>query len=315
MQRTAFLVVVLITLALIAFFGVVVWQPEVFAKLLGQEAGHVGEHFREQHHRVHDLTFSFLLGTALVGMLAQVRAPSRNVAGQLMSLMPFVGLLLVLLMTNLAVLSIPWAVVGSFTLLAATLHPAGRELFASVRAPRVDRSMLALVAIATVPLLTLTAVNIGLQRTAADDHAALGHYGYMAALGLTIIGVGVLASLRSEGWRVVLWTAGGLAAFTGLASLMFPDAASRLEPVWALAAIAWGVAFVAAGERARGTQAAEYGAALTRAATAPGDASGARPTSPVWAMASGIIVIVLVLLFVLMHLTGGGPQLHAPLSS
>ncbi len=307
MQRTAFSLVVLVTLGLLGFFGAVVLQPELFAGLLGREtAGHVSHHFREHHHRVHDLTFSFLLGTALVGMLAQLRAPSKNVASQLMALIPFVGLMLGFVLTNTAVLSVPWVAVGASTLLATILHPTGRDL--SFRASRVNRVMLALVTIAAVPLLAFASTNIGLERTVTDDHAALGHYGFMAAFSFTVIGVGLLASLRLDGWRLTAWVAGLLPALLGLASVVFPDVASSLGLVWALAAIAWGVVFVAAAELTPGAHMTDRPAGPT---PAWGPTVDRPPSTRRWVMASGIIVIVLVLLFVIMHLSGGGLR-HTP---
>jgi hypothetical protein len=68
--------------------------------------------------------------------------------------------------------------------------------------------MLALVIVAAVPLLAFAATSIGLQRTVGDDHAAMGHYGYMAAFSFTVIGVGLLASLRPVGWWLAAWVAG-----------------------------------------------------------------------------------------------------------
>jgi hypothetical protein len=298
---------VLVTLALGAFFGLVVWQPELFAAVLGREdAGHISQHFRQEHHRVHDLTFSFLLGTAVVGMLAQLRAPAKNLASQLMALAPFVGLVLASVLTNLAVLSVPWVVVGSFTLLSATLHPTGRDLYGSLRLARTNRLMLGLVAIGAVPLLAFAFTNLGLQRTAADDHAALGHYGFLAAFGFTVVGVGLLASLQPEGWRLTAWVAGLLPAVLGIASIVFPGAASSLGIGWAVVAIGWGATFVVAAELTRNALTSSRSPSVTEAITAP--TAGTVTPSPgtsVWAIASGSIIIVLVLLFVAMHLSGG----------
>lgn len=50
---------------------------------------------------------------------------------------------------------------------------------------------LALVVIAAVPLLAFGATNIRLQATVLDDHAATGHYGFMAAFSFTSIAVGL----------------------------------------------------------------------------------------------------------------------------
>lgn len=65
----------------------------------------------------------------------------------------------------------------------------------------------------------------------------------MAALAYTIIGVGLLASLRPVGWRFPALVAALLAAVLGGTSLIYPDAASSLDTGWALAAIGWATAF------------------------------------------------------------------------
>jgi hypothetical protein len=216
-------------------------------------------HFQQPGHRVHDLTFGFLFLPAVAGILAQLRRPARNVAGMLMALIPSVGLLLTLLLTlvlenNARVLQPPWVTVGAAALIAMSLHPAGRDFFRSFRVSRVNPLMLGLVVVAAVPLLMLASASIGLQGTVPDDHAAAGHYGFMAAFGFTVIGVGALASLRADGWRLTAWVAGLLPALLGLTSLLYPDAASSLDPVWAAAAIAWGAAFVAAAELTKSTE-------------------------------------------------------------
>ncbi len=248
-RRRAFSLVVLVTLGLFVFIGVVLLQPDLISGLLGQEmARHISQHFRDPHHRVHDFTFSFLVGTAGVGMLAQLRTPSENVVGQLMALIPWVGLVLTIALTNTPVRFEPFPILSALTLIAAILHPTGRDLFSSFSVSRVNRVMLALVIIAAVPLLAFASTNIGLQRAVTSDHAALGHYGFMAAFSFTVIGVGLLASLRPDGWWLSAWVAGLLPALLGLASVVFPDVDSSLGLVWALAAIAWGVVFVAAAE-------------------------------------------------------------------
>ncbi|HEV8534318.1 MAG TPA: hypothetical protein VGR87_01155 [Candidatus Limnocylindria bacterium] len=252
-RRWVFSILVLLTLVLTAFFGGVVLRPDFFLSLVGaQTEGHISEHFRQPHHRIHDLTFALLLGTAVVGMLVQLRAPSKNVAGQLMALIPFAGLALAAAVTNLWVLSVPWVAVSVPTVLAMMFHPTGRHLFRSFSVARFDRVMLALVAVAAAPMLAFAWTNIGLQRAGPTDHALLGHYGYMAALSFTVLGVGLLSSARPDGWRLTAWVAGLLPASLGLASLVFPDVDGRLSLGWALAAVLWGFAFIAAAEFGRG---------------------------------------------------------------
>jgi len=212
-------------------------------------------HFQEPGHRIHDLTFGFLFIPAIVGILAQFRRPAQNVAGMLMALTPTAALLLTLLLTtiltnNTRVLQPPWVTVGATALIAVGLHPAGREFFHSFRVSGANRVMVALVVVAAAPLLVFAATNIGFQGSVADDHAAAGHYGFMAALSFTVIGVGLLASLRPDGWRLTAWVAGLLPILLGFVSLIYP-VTSSLSPPWALAAIAWGAGFVVTAERIR----------------------------------------------------------------
>ena len=247
-QRSVFLVVVLLALALTLFFGVIVAQPVLIGGLAGDPSGgHIGQHFREPHHRIHDLAFGLLLGTTGVGMVFQLRSPARNVAAQLMAAVPILALVLATLATDRRVLSIPWVAVGAPTIVATLLHPG---LFRSGGA-RLSRPMIALVAVAAVPLLALALSNIGLQRSAPGDHAALGHYGYLAAFALAILGVGLVSSLRLAGWWLTAWVAGLLGVALGVASLGFPDVEGALGTVWAVAAMAWGAGFIAVAESVR----------------------------------------------------------------
>jgi peptidoglycan/LPS O-acetylase OafA/YrhL len=208
-------------------------------------------HFTEPPHRIHDLTFGFLFLPGVVGILVQLWRPSKNVAGMLMALVPWVALLLAGIFASdvlRVMLFNPSYMVAAVTVVVALLHPSGQRFFRSFSRSRVDAVMLGLVVVAAVPLLVYAARNIGFQATVADDHAALGHYGFMAALSFTIIGVGLLASLRPDGWRITAWIAGLLPVLLGVSSILFP-VVSRLSMPWALAAVAWGVAFVAAAER------------------------------------------------------------------
>ena len=252
-----FALAVLLTLAAAAFNGLMVSLMMLELDLPG--AFGQMTHFQEPQHRVHDLTFGFLFVPAVVGILAQLRRPSKNVANQLMALIPSVGLLLTLLLTlvlanNTRVLQPPWVTVGAAALIAMSLHPAGRDFFRSFSFSRVNPVMLALVIIAAVPLVVYASTNIGLQGTVADDHAAAGHYGFMAAFSFTVTGVGLLASLRPDGWRLTAWVTGLLPGLFGLTSLIYPDTSSSLGTVWAIAAMAWGVVFIAAAEFSKGSR-------------------------------------------------------------
>lgn len=205
-------------------------------------------HFGLREHRIHDLSFGFLFTTAFVGVATQLRRPSTNVAGMVMALLPWGALSLAAVLSGdveRVLVRNPSTVVMPLMVVTALLHPAGRGFFRSFRGSRVSWALVALVVVATPPLLAFASSNIGLQATVTDDHAEMGHYGFMAALSFTVVGLGVLASLRPDGWRVTAWVTGLLPALLGLASLTDP-VSSSLDSTWAVAAMAWGVGFVAA---------------------------------------------------------------------
>jgi hypothetical protein len=312
-----FALAVLITLAQAGLNALMVLLMSLAPELLPAPLSQM-QHFTLLEHRIHDLTFGFLFVPAALGLLAQLGRPARNVAGMAMALIPWAGLLLAALLSEAfapVILFNPSRVVAALTLIAALLHPAGRHFFRSFRVSRVDWTSLALVAVAAVPLLAFASINIGLQRTLPGPHAAMGHYGFMAAFAFTVIGVGLVASLRPAGWRLSAWVAGLLPVLLGVASLLYPLVDSSLGLGWALAAIAWGVGFVARSElAAKAVTAAPAGSPQGSEggpddSTRPSAASAPSAKTPLWVNVSGLIAIALVLLF--FRGFAGGPD-HAP---
>lgn len=246
-----FAIFVLISLAYVGLIGLMVALMALRLNTLLPGPFAQMTHFTEPPHRVHDLTFGFLFAPAVIGILTQLRRPAKNIAGMVMALIPWIALLLVALVSGSfgpVILFNPSRLAIMVTLFTALLHPTGRAFFRSFSWPRINWNLLALVGVAAVPLLAFAATNIELQATISDEHAGMGHYGFMAAFALTVMGSGVLASLRPEGWRVAGWVAGSLPVLLGITSIVYPNVASRLDVIWAVAAIAWGVMFIAASE-------------------------------------------------------------------
>jgi plastocyanin len=301
-----FALYVLVTLALAGVFGLMVLLMQVQPGFMGMA------HFTDPSHRTHELTYSFLVGVAVVGLLAQLRRPSKNVAGMAMALTPSVGLLLAAVLSADAgvILSTERMLIAVGTVMAALLHPTGRHFYRTFGVSRLNWVMLVLLLIAAVPLLAFAFMNIGLQATVVDDHARAAHYGFMAAFGFTIIVLGLLASARPDGWWLPAWVAGGLPLLLGLTSLVDPGNSSSLDLVWAVAAIAWGLLFVAAAEV---TQNAASPTLLGSRRAKRQDDTGATPRTARWANVAGIIALVpIVLFFTLPVLAGGLPGGHAP---
>lgn len=277
-------------------------------------------HFTELHHRIHDLTFAFLFLPPIAGVLAQLRRPARNVAAMWMALVPSTALVLTLLLTlaigsNVRALQPPWLTVAAGVLMATALHPAGGNLLRAFRAPRVSWPLLALTVAAAVPLALLAAANVGLQSSAGDEHAAAGHYGFMAAFAFTVVAIGMLAALRPVGWRLPAWIAGLMSVLLGGASLIYPDASSSLAPLWALAAIGWGAGYLVSAEVVRARQ----DPTVLVSPSEPVDQSDATATAgaparvesrrPGWVTATVVIVGILILVLVGVALIAGG---HGP---
>lgn len=210
------------------------------------------DHFGEVSHRTHDVAYLLLFSTMVVGVVAQLRRPERNVAAMAMAIVPAATLLLAAVLADqmdrvfrFHPLRYPAAV----AVVAALLHPTGRAFFRTFRLSRTSGPMLALVGAAAAPLVGFVSSNITLQRTVVDEHRFIGHYGFMAALSCTIIGLGLLASLRPAGWRLTACVAGLLTTVLGGTSILYPDSVSSLDTAWAVAAIAWGAAFIAVAAR------------------------------------------------------------------
>lgn len=257
------------TIVVVLFLGVLtalLWKPLAMIVVLWFEGALGLFDHNIPPHRIHDFAFSLLFWTAAVGMLAQLRRPRENVAGQLMALIPWAGLVLAFALTNFW-RPIPFvAIFGGLTLLATLLHPAGRDLLTPFTDPRVNRVLLALVVIAAVPLIAFAGTSVGIQTGAIEqahdhdhseggaseevheEHVEAGHFAIMAAFSFVLIGVGLLASLQPVGWWLPAWFAGFMAVVFGVASIAFQDIASSGGLLWGGAAILWGVGFVAAAE-------------------------------------------------------------------
>jgi hypothetical protein len=302
-----FSLAVLITLGLAGLIGLMTLLMLLLGSFLGMA------HFTEPHHRIHDLTYGLLFSTAVVGLLVQL-TPWRSAASMLVALTPWVGLLLgAILSTDPGVIvSAERILVAAGTVIAVLLYPRRRDLLGSFSVLRVNWVMLGLVIAAAVPMLAFAATNIGRQGSFPNEHAGMGHYGFLAAFGFTVIAVGLLTSLRPEGWRVSAWVAGILPALLGLASVVYPDVDSSLDPGWALAAIGWGVVFVATAALTPEPERSTRSSAVVPAARGGGrdERQMAEPPSssedglPRWVKVSGIVVIAMAVLLLVLMLTG-----------
>lgn len=197
-------------------------------------------------HQLHEMNNAALSLLILIGVALQLRHPERKVAGLLMVIMVIAtGFVLNIVIGVSPLAELPFLL---FPLAAAALHPRRAEM---LRLGRIgQRELLALVAVAAVPLVVYAYRHVNLQvaAPAADTHAQFRHYSSMAGYSLGIVFIGLLASLDINGWRIPAWGAGFLAIFLGLTSVVFPHQTSSAGSLWGALAIVWGLAFIAVAE-------------------------------------------------------------------
>ena len=115
--------------------------------------------------------------------------------------------------------------------------------------------LLGLGAVAALPCLVYATRMISAQRRGLPPLDAksngMHHWTVMAALGLAVVGLAVLASLGTNGWRIPAWSAALAAIVWGLSSVRAPTTAGAEDRGWAIAAIAWALAVLAATIRGR----------------------------------------------------------------
>jgi MFS family permease len=263
-RRVAFTLLVLVPLVL--YFGLFgFWRNQLL--LVTSWFGGFGllePVFYEEAHRLHEFAAQLGFWPVLVGLLAQLRSPERHVTGMLMALAAIVAFAAGMVVSGFTAPLPIVAFLGVPTLLAALLHPAGRELVTAISPDRVNRVLLVLLVVAAVPMLAFAATQVGLQTGAiepAHDHAGgghaeevheqhleYGHFMFTTSFVFAVLVTGLLSSLQQPGWRVGAAVTGLMVLAYALAGVLAPAAASNPGPLWNLAAVGWAVVFVGAAQ-------------------------------------------------------------------
>lgn len=240
-RRVAFRVVAAVTslwvLALM-FFGllelVLMWLPAEMLTFLEDI---------DLTHRAHWMMSGVTASALFLGLVVQLRRPAKRVAPLMHALVFAVGGAVLYgisggltdwLITDLTVLVLLFSL--------AFLHPRARQL---VRMPNWDRSMTALAAIAAVPWLffAFTQAQLQWRSLAGDTHAELEHWATATLFALLVVAMAFIGATDRSGWRLTAWIAAIASTNYGLHSLVYPTVPSAASTLWAVAAIAWGVAY------------------------------------------------------------------------
>jgi hypothetical protein len=206
----------------------------------------------EETNPIVDLGF-FALGAVLVGggLLTQLRAPERHLAGLQQAFLGVLALSVAGLLGDRVEPLWGGIVLLLAICLAVFLHPARGTLVRP--GARLSASIAALSVVATVPALAFAAAMLDLARSAgpscfAGQCARGDRFAEAAALAVAVVAVGFLASARTPGWRLAAWSAGIAAAILGCASVALPDVEGSVGAVWGGVAVAWALLVVVAAE-------------------------------------------------------------------
>lgn len=235
---------VLLAVLLFLHFGE---RPEMLGFLI-TAFGDVGAEMAS--HEMHMFAQGVFAWLIVAAVLANLRRATRQVgAAWAYGLGTVLAFTLVVVFADLPpeVVPILIAAIG-IAIVAFLAHPSTvRAKFSTVARP--SRTLLGLTAIAAVPLFVYAAgqLNTHLGSGPGDEHFTFGHWVIMAVVAVLPVALAVLAGVKVPGWRFPLWAAGLMVAALGVGSLGI-SAVSQFSTLWALLAIVWGGAFVAAGE-------------------------------------------------------------------
>jgi hypothetical protein len=114
---------------------------------------------------------------------------------------------------------------------------------------RLSTILLVLVLVGAVPLVVYALGQAELSRIdRSSEHAQFFHWVEMSFYAVGVLLLGLLTALRPAAFRLAAWSGGVALTVLGGASLLLGDYPSSLDASWAWAALAGGVAFVAAAE-------------------------------------------------------------------
>jgi hypothetical protein len=197
---------------------------------------------------VTDLGYGALVGILITGgLLVQLRAPERKIAGLQQAALGAIALLISVPLTadeqNLLPGIIALAIVG----VAVALHPTRRRFIVPGAGP--SPGMAAIAVLGAGPLL---AYALSMAEEAGGLSGPPHHVqrlATMAALSIAVVLVGLLGSLQTRGWRTSAWSVGGAAIVLGLAFLVVPTSRASAGGRWGAIAAGGGLLYVVVAER------------------------------------------------------------------
>lgn len=195
----------------------------------------------DQVHRLHSMSLSLISWGMLAGVLLQVHRPRRKVAALLMAVAAVVAVVCGLILTGMSATSTATGMAPFLvaTLAPSVLHPANRAL---LKLPRMNRPMLAFAIVAT-GTWGAYAVDVGKAARTGGPDGDVEHLSFIVSVALLVPLWALIGASDKPGWEHPAGASVLTCVCVALQSLLFPDALSRLGPVWALAALVWCFAY------------------------------------------------------------------------
>jgi len=192
---------------------------------------------------VSELNHGALAGIIItIGILTQLRSPERRIAGVQQAVLGGLAFLITALIGGRQEPLQESLIFLAALALLVILHPAREEFFK--RGPGPTASLAAVAIVGAVP----ASIYAGFMLVQAREFIGPPHhadrFAEMAATAIATVAVGLLASLRTPGWRISAWSAGAAAIVVGMASVVFPDAPGAVGRIWGTLAAGAGVVFI-----------------------------------------------------------------------
>ena len=196
---------------------------------------------------VTELGYGALLGIIITtGILVQVRAPERKIAGVQQAVLGIVALLVSAPLARDAQNIAPGLVMLAAVAVLVGLHPARRELIKP--GSGLSMPLISITALSTIPLIGYALAMAAQAQEVVGPPHHIQRLAWMAALAIALILVGLLAAFRTTGWLIPARSAGAAAVIFGLGSVVFPTHMGSAGTGWGAVALAGGALFIAVAE-------------------------------------------------------------------
>lgn len=254
-RRISFWIVIGLASAFL-LFALLAAYPLLFTNWLPTDAWLAARPDRspgDEGHRLHSLALGVISWGMLAGVVLQFHRPDRKIAALLMALAAVLAVACGVMLTGTSFASTATGMAPFLLpiLAACVLHPSARAI---IGLPRLSLPMLALTVIATASWVAY-ALGVGETARMAGPNGDIEHLAFIVTVALVIPLWALIGTTDKPGWAFPAGAAILASACVGLQSLMFPDALTGLEPVWASAALAWCIVYGgAAWLRSRGAR-------------------------------------------------------------